>query len=114
MFDVWPTYYSVINVLLVFTSSPVDRRWAALTYLWLSPSASGTPSPCQPFLIVAMITTPKPRFPFGPPGSYNPGGDEGIRTPDLRRAKAALSQLSYIPGYRFLQGGPLPTTTGEG
>ena len=24
-------------------------------------------------------------------------GDEGIRTPDLRRAKAALSQLSYIP-----------------
>ena len=26
------------------------------------------------------------------------GGDEGIRTPDLRRAKAALSQLSYGPG----------------
>ena len=25
-------------------------------------------------------------------------GDEGIRTPDLRRAKAALSQLSYSPG----------------
>ena len=25
-------------------------------------------------------------------------GAEGIRTPDLRRAKAALSQLSYIPG----------------
>ena len=25
------------------------------------------------------------------------GGDEGIRTPGLRRAKAALSQLSYIP-----------------
>jgi hypothetical protein len=24
-------------------------------------------------------------------------GDEGIRTPDLRRARAALSQLSYIP-----------------
>ena len=24
-------------------------------------------------------------------------GDEGIRTPGLRRAKAALSQLSYIP-----------------
>ena len=31
-------------------------------------------------------------------------GDEGIRTPDLRRAKAALSQLSYIPdvpGFRW-------------
>src|SRR5205823_14887030 len=26
------------------------------------------------------------------------GGAEGIRTPDLRRAKAALSQLSYGPG----------------
>ena len=26
-----------------------------------------------------------------------PGGDEGSRTPGLRRAKAALSQLSYIP-----------------
>jgi hypothetical protein len=25
------------------------------------------------------------------------GGDGGIRTPGLRRAKAALSQLSYIP-----------------
>jgi hypothetical protein len=26
-----------------------------------------------------------------------PGGDEGIRTPDICLAKAALSQLSYIP-----------------
>ena len=26
-------------------------------------------------------------------------GDEGIRTPGLRRAKAALSQLSYIPKF---------------
>ena len=26
-----------------------------------------------------------------------PNGDEETRTPDLRRAKAALSQLSYIP-----------------
>jgi hypothetical protein len=25
------------------------------------------------------------------------GGDEGTRTPDLCRAKAALYQLSYIP-----------------
>jgi hypothetical protein len=28
---------------------------------------------------------------------WNGGGAEGIRTPDLRRAKAALSQLSYGP-----------------
>jgi hypothetical protein len=26
-----------------------------------------------------------------------PGGDRGIRTPDLRDANAALSRLSYIP-----------------
>ena len=26
------------------------------------------------------------------------GGDDGIRTHDLSRAKAALSQLSYVPG----------------
>ena len=31
------------------------------------------------------------------------GGDEGIRTPDIRLAKAALSQLSYIP----ITSGPL-------
>jgi hypothetical protein len=30
--------------------------------------------------------------------AYFWSGAEGIRTPDLRRAKAALSQLSYGPG----------------
>jgi hypothetical protein len=29
--------------------------------------------------------------------SIRSGGDEGTRTPDIRLAKAALSQLSYIP-----------------
>ena len=29
-------------------------------------------------------------------------GDEETRTPDLRRAKAALYQLSYIPIWAFL------------
>ena len=32
------------------------------------------------------------------------GGDEGIRTPGLRRAKAALSQLSYIPSVTGIVG----------
>jgi hypothetical protein len=32
------------------------------------------------------------------------GGDEGARTPDIRLAKAALSQLSYIPGFDKLVG----------
>ena len=35
-----------------------------------------------------------------------PGGDEGIRTPGLRRAKAALSHLSYIPKINFRGSGP--------
>ncbi len=35
------------------------------------------------------------------------GGDEGIRTPGLRLAKAALSQLSYIPKAKLAFGGPL-------
>jgi hypothetical protein len=35
------------------------------------------------------------------PHALRPGGDEGARTPDFRLAKAALSQLSYIP-----EGGP--------
>ncbi len=41
-------------------------------------------------------------------------GDEEARTPDLRRAKAALSQLSYIPGH-FVQpqGGPGWTRTND-
>ena len=29
------------------------------------------------------------------------GGDEGIRTPDLLRAREALSHLSYIPGLAY-------------
>ena len=29
--------------------------------------------------------------------SFDLSGDEGARTPDIRLAKAALSQLSYIP-----------------
>ena len=30
-------------------------------------------------------------------GPFEPGGDEEDRTPDLRIANAALSQLSYVP-----------------
>ena len=38
-------------------------------------------------------------YPFS--SYFRSGGDEGIRTPGLRRAKAALSHLSYIPGWSF-------------
>ena len=38
-------------------------------------------------------------------------GDEGIRTPDLRRAKAALSQLSYIPEQQVGLSGLEPETS---
>jgi hypothetical protein len=39
----------------------------------------------------------RPTFGAQPARSVG-GGDEGARTPDIRLAKAALSQLSYIPG----------------
>ena len=38
----------------------------------------------------------------GVPGIVTPGGDRGIRTPDLCIANAALSQLSYIPRKFFI------------
>jgi site-specific DNA recombinase len=52
------------------------------------------------------------RLPLPPDGRFEdrvpvlpidtPGGDRGIRTPDLCDANAALSQLSYIPsGYDY-------------
>ena len=42
--------------------------------------------------------------------NFNNSGDEQIRTADLRLAKAALSQLSYIPRWAFLElnQGPYP------
>jgi hypothetical protein len=41
------------------------------------------------------------------------GGDEGTRTPGIRLAKAALSQLSYIPNGPLLRGsgGPFRART---
>jgi hypothetical protein len=40
------------------------------------------------------------------------GGAEGIRTPDLRRAKAALSRLSYSPIWKTTCGRSWTRTTG--
>src|SRR5438034_6267190 len=50
---------------------------------------------CFPF---AIVTTP-PAYTCGWISSFLIGGDEGIRTPDLCRARAALFQLSYIPSH---------------
>src|SRR6266568_1127102 len=50
---------------------------------------------CFPF---AIVTTP-PACTCGWVSSFLIGGDEGIRTPDLCRARAALFQLSYIPSH---------------
>ena len=36
------------------------------------------------------------------------GGEEGVRTPDLSDANAALSQLSYFPSARFVMRGLWP------
>ena len=53
------------------------------------------------------------------PGASVVGGAEEIRTPDLRRARAALSQLSYgppilepPPACHLLCGDELPVSTG--
>jgi hypothetical protein len=46
--------------------------------------------------------TDTPQFVILPAGKCgNDGGDRGIRTPDLLRAKQALSHLSYIPKRDF-------------
>ena len=108
----WPTYYSVGNVQLTHAGgqAPVERREVYLTL------PSEALSPLQPYLFFKETIRPG-----SPPGLktlricffcsitgrvsrhlplhhfLQPSGDEGIRTPDLRRAKAALSQLSYIP-----------------
>src|SRR4030095_5555322 len=42
------------------------------------------------------------------------GGDSGARTRNLRLAKPALSQLSYIPGNRTLRLGPTGSVVGLG
>ena len=63
-----PTYYSIFKVQFAL----FDERRVILT------KRSGAPGSLQ---IVNATAS----------------GDEGIRTPDLRLAKAALSQLSYIP-----------------
>ena len=50
----------------------------------------------QPLLAPAADAPLAPELAlWGPP--HSPGGAAGIRTPDLRRARAALSRLSYGP-----------------
>lgn len=54
------------------------------------------PSPVVPNVSVLLAFTYSPILPdVAPPRQA--GGDGGTRTPDLRLAKAPLSQLSYIP-----------------
>ena len=99
--------------------APVERRSVSLTF------TSGALSPFQSYSFFKETIRPG-----SPPGLINRAdlpfvlrsgraschsllrvhflqlsGDEGIRTPDLRRAKAALSQLSYIPDVAGFQVG---------
>ena len=46
------------------------------------------------------------RFPFRN-ASFTRDGDEGTRTPDLLRAREALSHLSYIPSLKCFAPGAL-------
>ena len=56
--------------------------------------------PDLPALLLPNLTIALPIFALSPVTSLSysiASGDEGTRTPDFRLAKAALSQLSYIP-----------------
>jgi hypothetical protein len=55
-----------------------------LVYYWCTDDRNGLP-----VITVSILSTCK--------SAYFCSGAEGIRTPDLRRAKAALSRLSYGP-----------------
>ena len=76
----WPTCYSVFNVHALLQGGG-GRLTGSVCFspMWGADRVPFNNLPCDHFLKVAK------------------SGDEGIRTPDLRRAKAALSQLSYIP-----------------
>ena len=112
----WPTYYSIGNVQLAFGQASVERRSMILTQVRSIQPASTL------FVFQRDKSTRLTAGSFEPYGSaeitdltvcfsschsllhLELSGDEGIRTPDLRRAKAALSQLSYIPdvpGFRW-------------
>ena len=94
-----------------YDQAPVCERWLVFTF------QSRTPSPCQPaqsFFFKDQGDPAPARSPcdmrfsrgyvYSSPFATNlsllklkPSGDEGTRTPGIRLAKAALSQLSYIP-----------------
>jgi hypothetical protein len=61
-----------------------------------SPGARGSQSPALTSAPIWRLRKEKPRTVFAVLGVL-PGGDERIRTADLCRAKAALSQLSHVP-----------------
>jgi hypothetical protein len=108
----------IITIQLVkynwLPSLAVDRRCVPLTFL-----DQGHPSPFNHstvFLdkatrqtagsLISLAILPilysgsqvnRQAFFFSLYSNSQPGGDEGTRTPDFRLAKAALSQLSYIP-----------------
>ena len=94
------------------------QHWRTLLGL---PASSGDKSTRH----IAGPRLAKVRFPFllswtrRPPGqsrrrSSSSGGDEGTRTPDFCFAKAALSQLSYIPVSLAFSSQPLLDLTAEG
>ena len=91
-----PSAYSSRGLERNFTSRRAPRRGYPLRILPLPPG--GVSLPHIPLEVVGSIhhitkigakskSRPAPIF----------GGDDGIRTHDLRSASAALSQLSYVP-----------------
>jgi len=104
-----PTY-NIRLLMYCLTHRSVDQRGPPLTLLRQRPSALFNFSLFYFFYSLFFISAFISVLLF-----LRLCGDEGIRTPDLRRAKAALSQLSYIPvpGAFTLQepGGPFRART---
>jgi hypothetical protein len=109
--------YSIGNVQLALISQP-DRRLSGGGYLshlvrsssrfttysvfrQLDPAFRRAALPAfMPSIFYRVVTTVINSSIFS--NKCAACGDEGIRTPDLRRARAALSQLSYIPDVNVL------------
>ncbi len=63
-----------------------------------SASISGGRSDLDAWILDRALWVSRPQFPAS---GLQPGGDERVRTANLRLAKPALSQLSYVPAHHF-------------
>ena len=75
------------------TISRRSNRYADYSPAYRRAAYTATPI----YALLAFVIAQQTLLPNGFPLTAPSGGDEGTRTPDFCLAKAALSQLSYIP-----------------